>query len=334
MAVAATPLRGGLIGCGYFSRFHLEAWARLPGVTINAACDPDLSRAQAAAPRAYASAAAMLGAEELDFVDIATCPESHAELVELAAASGLAVVCQKPLSPDWAGVLRIRDAVRLSGIPFMVHENWRWQAWYREAARLIAAGAIGQPITYCFRARTDDGAGAEPYPRQPYFREMPRLFIFEFLVHHIDTARFLFGPIQQVFARTARLNSSVCGEDRALILLAHERAVDGVVDGHGLLSTGDPAQTIGDAWFEGDRGRLIIDGFGDLRLNEEIVWRNPRMGYRGDSVFACLNHFIACLRSGKEFETGVEQYLPTVAAMEAAYLSAASGRAVRPEEIG
>ena len=46
---AAPPLRGAVIGCGYVSRFHLEAWPRVPDARLVAVCDPDQERlAQAA----------------------------------------------------------------------------------------------------------------------------------------------------------------------------------------------------------------------------------------------------------------------------------------------
>ncbi|MBL8223309.1 MAG: Gfo/Idh/MocA family oxidoreductase, partial [Bryobacterales bacterium] len=47
-----TPLRGAVIGCGFFAQFHLEAWRRIDGVEIVAACDPNIERARAAAARA------------------------------------------------------------------------------------------------------------------------------------------------------------------------------------------------------------------------------------------------------------------------------------------
>ena len=78
------PLCGGIVGCGFFAQFHIEGWRRIPQVELAAAADPDLERARQAAPRAYATAQQMLDAERLDFVDIATRPESHAALVRLA----------------------------------------------------------------------------------------------------------------------------------------------------------------------------------------------------------------------------------------------------------
>jgi len=93
----------------------------------------------------------------------------------------------------------------------MVHENWRWQAWYRVAHQMIARGDIGDLIGYGFRTRTRDGIGNEPYPKQPYFRQLQRLLIDEALVHHIDTARFLFGEIESVVAQASRRNPNVTG---------------------------------------------------------------------------------------------------------------------------
>src|ERR1700753_2360501 len=72
--------KAGLIGCGFFSQHHLEAWQRMANVQIMAACDYQIERAQTAAPHAYASAEEMLKVEELDFVDIVTRSPAHLEL--------------------------------------------------------------------------------------------------------------------------------------------------------------------------------------------------------------------------------------------------------------
>ena len=49
----------------------------------------------------------MLAAEQLDFVDIATTVPSHRPLVELAAAAGVHMICQKPFAELDGG--RARD---------------------------------------------------------------------------------------------------------------------------------------------------------------------------------------------------------------------------------
>src|SRR5437763_16546645 len=90
--------KGALIGCGFFGKIQNEAWQRIDGVRIVAACDADIVRARAIAPHAYQSASELLDNQELDFVDIATRPENHLELVRLALARGLPAICQKPMA--------------------------------------------------------------------------------------------------------------------------------------------------------------------------------------------------------------------------------------------
>lgn len=73
----AQRFKGAVIGCGFFSRNHLHAWRDIDGVEIVALCDADSERLNTAGQafgieRLYTDAAAMLSAEQLDFVDIAT----------------------------------------------------------------------------------------------------------------------------------------------------------------------------------------------------------------------------------------------------------------------
>jgi len=46
------PLRGVVLGAGYFSRFQYEAWARIPEVEIVAVVNRDVAKAREAAARA------------------------------------------------------------------------------------------------------------------------------------------------------------------------------------------------------------------------------------------------------------------------------------------
>jgi predicted dehydrogenase len=329
-----SALRGGIVGCGFFAQFHIEAWRRMPGVELAAACDPDLERARAAAPRAYASAEQMLDSERLDFVDIATRPDTHLDLVRLAAGRGVAAICQKPMAPTLADCLAMAEAAEKAGTRLMIHENWRWQPWYRVVRSRVLAGDIGDPVTYCFRIRRNDGGGAEPYRLQPYFRDMPRLLLYETMIHPVDTARYIFGELSSVFATTRRINPAIAGEDSALVVLTHADGLSGIADGHRFLDLTEASPPLGDAFFEGNDGWLQVIATGDVFGNGQLVWQNNvREGYRGDSVGATQRHFVECLRSGEPFETDARDYLRSYAAVEAAYRSSAEGRAVRIDEV-
>ena len=82
---------------------------------------------------------------------------------------------------------------------------------------MITSSVLGRIFQVSFHMRTGDGRGPDPYPGQPYFRQMPRFLIFEVLVHFLDTFRFLAGEIRSVTCRTARVNPVIAGEDSALI---------------------------------------------------------------------------------------------------------------------
>jgi D-apiose dehydrogenase len=166
--------KGALIGCGFFSQHHQEAWLRLQDAEIVAACDLSLERARSAAPRAYTSIEEMLKVEELDFVDIATRSTTHLELISLAAEQGLAIICQKPMAPDWATACRMVEISERHRVRFMIHDNWRWQSWYRAAGAMIARGDIGTPLNYGFRCQVGHGAGEPKISRKSNFcREDP-----------------------------------------------------------------------------------------------------------------------------------------------------------------
>jgi D-apiose dehydrogenase len=326
--------RGGLIGCGFFSQNHREAWHRMTNVEIVAASDLSLERAQAAAGRAYTSAEEMLEHEGLDFVDIVTRSTAHLELISMAAEKGLAIICQKPMAPDWATACRIVEVSERYRVRVMIHENWRWQSWYRAAAAMIARGDIGTPLGYGFRCRLSNGVGDEPYPKQAYFRQLRRFMIDEALVHHIDTARFLFGDIASIYAQGVRRNKHIVGEDHVMLTLRHVNDMLGWVDGNAFLPTNGSMSTLDDATFEGESGSIRINALGEIWSGDEKIWRDSGHGYRGDSVYATQAHFIECLETGRPFETGARDYLEkTFAAVEAAYSSMASHRAVEIAEI-
>jgi D-apiose dehydrogenase len=330
----AGVLKGAIIGCGFFAERHIQAWRRMPEVEIVAAADIELERAKKFANRAYRSAEELLDCERPDFVDIVTRVEDHLPLVRLALERRTPIICQKPLAPDWSSAVEIVTAAESVGVPLMIHENWRWQPWYRVAHEMISRGDIGPPIGYGFRTRTRDGMGPDPYPKQPYFRQLRRLLIDEALVHHIDTARFLFGEIDSVYAEASRRNPHVAAEDQAILVLSHGSAVHGWIDGHRFLDPDPDGPAMGDAFLEGELGTISIQGTGDVYLNRGLAWKNEvTSGYRGDSVRATQTHFISCLRHSTPFESGGRQYLRTFAAVEAGYRSAADRRSVSLSEV-
>jgi predicted dehydrogenase len=336
------PLRGVLVGAGYFAGFQAEAWPRVPGVELVAVADAVPGKARAFAdrygvPRAYESAAEALDRERPDFVDVATRPESHLDLTRLAAERGVNVVCQKPMAPAWADCVAMVEACEAARARLLIHENWRWQPWYREAKRLLDAGALGRVVQVSFFWRTGDGRGPDPYTAQPYFARMPRLLIYETLVHLLDTYRFLLGGVEHLSCETARLNPAVVGEDHALIHLKFAGGALGLIDGNRVTGPVPQGPVKGTLLLEGDEAVLRVSPDGRLWLTRRgeperrLPFDPPTAGYLGDSVFATQAHLIESLRTGRPSESDGRDYLKTVALVEACYRAAATGTRARPD---
>jgi D-apiose dehydrogenase len=333
-------LKGVCIGAGYFSPFQFEAWQRIPEVEISAVCNRDLLKAEPYMQRYkiahhYTDYREMLEKEKPDFVDIITPPETHYEMSKFAADRGIAVICQKPLAPTFAEAQKIVDYTLNAGIRFMVHENWRFQPWHREIKKLIQNEEIGLMHFMNWRKRMGDGWGENAYiPRQPYFREYPRLIVYENGIHFIDTFRFLGGEIRRVFAYLKKLNPVIAGEDFALVNFEF--------DSPGLLGIWDanrynepnyenPRLTFGEFHIDGTRGTIRLYPDGKITVQKlgekekEHVYKMQPINFAGDCVYNTQLHFIDCLLNDLEFETNGPDYLKSLAVQEAVYLSAQTG---------
>ena len=331
--------RGIIVGCGFFGHIQMKAWQRIPIAQMTAAVDLDRTKAESFASdfgiRAYTNVAEAIAAEKPDFVDIATRPSTHLALTKQAVDAGLPVLLQKPMAETFEEAREIASVASQPGVRVMINENWRWQRWYREIQSLLQAGRIGDPFYYSIQTRNNDGLGPAPYSHQPYFKDMPRLLVFEAMVHHLDTARFLFGPIEEVYCRTRKINPIIAAEDMAIASTCHESGLAGVVDGNraGLPDEQGPAMEI--SRFEGTEGVIRLLHSGDVLLNGERVFEGgPVPGYRGDSCRGTQQHFVECIESGAQFETEAADYLAkTFSVVESCYLSAAENRPVRISEF-
>jgi D-apiose dehydrogenase len=337
-------LKGVGIGAGYFSPFQYEAWNRIPEVEITALCNRDAAKGEALMkeykiPRHYTDYRDMIEKEKPDFVDIITPPETHLEMTTFAAERGIHVICQKPLAPTLEEGKQIAAVAAKAGIRFMVHENWRFQPWHREFRKLIEGDEIGEVHFMNWRKRMGDGWGPDAYiPRQPYFREYPRLIVYENGIHFIDTFRYLGGEISRVSAWLKKLNPVIAGEDFAFVNFEF--------DTPGKLAVWDanrynepnypnPRYTFGSFHIDGYNGTMRLYPDGTITVQRlgaperEHIYPHTDRGFAGDCVYTTQHHFINCLLNDTEFETSGPDYLRSLAVQEAVYMSGATGMPVK-----
>jgi predicted dehydrogenase len=332
------------VGAGYFSHFQYEAWERIPEVTVAAFCNRNAQRAEPiienfGIPRHYTDYRQMLEKEKPDIVDIITPPPTHLEMCKIAADLGVHIICQKPLAPTFDEARQIVELTDRAGVRFMVHENWRFQPWYREIRKLLDAGAVGDKIhSLYFRSRMGDGWGENAYiPRQPYFREYPRLLVYENGVHFIDTYRYLAGEVKDVYAVLKKLNPVIAGEDSGVVIFNFVSGTTGIWDAnrYNECNYENARYTFGEMLIDASGGsiRLALDGTITIqplgKKERKHDYFHEDRAFSGDCCYTTQRHFIDRMIDGEPFETNGYEYLKTLAVQEAVYESASKNTIIR-----
>jgi predicted dehydrogenase len=323
------PLRIGLIGAGMVSRHHLIAWADIPDqARVVAVADPSPENAARRAAefgisQVYADAEAMLAQGELDAVDIAAPRQFHAPLVRLAAKRRLPVLCQKPLAPNLNEAIElaaeVQDQTRL-----MVHENWRFRGYYRDAASWLREGRIGDvkqaQLTLLTSGVLPGPDGLRPaLERQPFMRGEKRMLVAEVLIHHLDTLRMLLGPLRVTAAGLSRSYAEMAGEDGAVIQMQAERGGTVAIFAS-FAAHGYPAVQVDRLDILGERGLIRLDGplltcTGASPAEQRYDLATEYQG----SYNRTIAHFVQSLRDDTPFETAPEDNLETLALVEDCY---------------
>lgn len=336
-------LRFAILGTGFWSRPQLAAWREVPGARCVALCNRTRSKAEALArefgvPAIYDDAEEMLRRERLDFLDIITDVGTHRRFVLLAAEHRVPVICQKPMAPTLAEAEEMVAACERAGVPFFIHENWRWQAPLRELKRALASGAIGRP----FRARIDFVCSFPVFENQPFLRELEQFILTDIGSHILDTARFLFGEAASLACHTHRIHAGIRGEDVATVFMTMGDARTTVTCNMSYASRTEHERFPETFVFvEGERGSAELAPDFSLRITTEsgthsrrcpppfYPWADPRYGLVHSSIVDCNRDLLRALQTGTPAETSAADNLRTVQLIFAAYQSARENRTIQ-----
>lgn len=337
--MSAPALRVACVGAGYFSQFHVESWTRMPGVALVGQCDLDIARAASYGAPPFDDIDHMIDEARPDVLDIIVPPAGHAETIRRALTHGMrTIICQKPFCRDLDEARAITAEAEAAGATLVVHENFRFQPWYRVIRQALDAGRIGTVLQMTFRLRPGDGQGPDAYlDRQPYFQKMERFLVHETAVHWVDTFRYLLGAPTAVYADLRRVNPVIAGEDAGYILFDHPGGARSLFDGNRLLdhAAENHRKTMGEALIEGTEGSLTLGGDGAVRwrgfgaLTDEVLLpATEAPGFGGDCVHLLQSHVIEALHTGERPENTASDYLAVIEIEQAIYASSETGRKI------
>lgn len=184
-----TVLSIGLLGAGRIGKVHAQAVERTQQTRLVAVADAIAGPAMEVAELYGAevrSIEAIIGADDVDAVIIATPTDTHADLIEQAARAGKAIFCEKPIDLDVERVRACLATVEETGAHLMVGFNRRFDPNFRTARDQIGQGAIGEVEMVTIISR-DPGP-----PPVSYIERSGGLFK-DMTIHDFDMARFLLG---------------------------------------------------------------------------------------------------------------------------------------------
>lgn len=341
----------GIVGTGYWSEKHLQAWSRVSNVEIAALCNrsPEKMLKKASAynipeQNCYRSIDDMLKQADIDIVDIVTGPETHLEMVTKASEAGKHILCQKPFANNTLKEAeQMVEKAKHAGVRLMVTENWRWLSRFQTMKNILNEGRLGAVKvaryihTDYYTPRMTPGVDLP----QPFFREMPRLLFYEMGVHWYDTWRFLFGTPKRLYAELQRVSPHIKGEDSGIVTLGYDEF-------YGYMDMSWATRQKLDLPLGTDVGpvhleQFVIDGTeGSLKMYtnghiaivskdgsiEEKVLEGGPLDH-DDSHARLSQHFIDCLESGESFQTSGEDNLVTLKMAFGTYESAEQHKVIK-----
>ncbi|MER7758302.1 Gfo/Idh/MocA family oxidoreductase [Streptomyces sp. NPDC097619] len=179
-----------VIGTGKMGADHARRIDRMvAGARVAAVADVDGERAKEVAAGldgcgAYTDPEAALAAPGVDAVLIASPGPAHEEVLLHCLERELPVLCEKPMTPDPAGALRVVEAeARLGRRLVQVGFMRRYDAEYERLKALLDGAELGRPLFLHCRHRN----AASP----SFFTS--EMLIADSVVHEVDAARWLLG---------------------------------------------------------------------------------------------------------------------------------------------
>lgn len=336
-----TNLRFAVLGTGFWAKFQIPAWFEVGGVDLVALYNRTVAKAEVFArqygvPKVYGAAEELFRNEQLDFVDIITEVPAHEPLVLLAAKYRVPVICQKPMAPGFKTACRMVAACREAGIPFMIHENFRWQSTLRALKGILDEGVIGQP----FRARISMVFyNPAVFDNQPMLKQLPRFALTDVGSHLLDLARFYFGDPQSLYCTHYRTRDDIAGEDVATVVLKiGEVTCTCEMSYSSRTESAHFPQTL--IAIEGLRGSIEVAPDYRIRITTDAgttirrypppryAWADPMYDIVHASIVPCNAHLLAALKTGRPAETSGDDNLKTMRLVYRAYESAATNAVI------
>jgi myo-inositol 2-dehydrogenase/D-chiro-inositol 1-dehydrogenase len=156
----------------------------------------------------------------LDVVYILTPPAAHAEQIALAAAAGLPILCEKPLTVTLAEADEAIAAARAAGAPLMTGLSHRYHPLAATVRAMVQSGELGDFVAAwshrLVRLDVQPGSWLDDVSAGGGLA-------LQYAMHDLDWALTLGGTVAEVNAVLSRTNPALAIEDNLWALLRFAR---------------------------------------------------------------------------------------------------------------
>ena len=230
----ANKLNVGLIGVGRIGKLHAEHLAyRIPTARLLVIADVNEAAARDCAGRlgisdATADYRAVLQRDDVDAVVICSPTNTHAQLIEEAAAAGKQIFCEKPIDLRLDRVDQAISAARKAGVKLQIGFNRRFDPNFLRVRRSVESGEIGAPQLLHIISR-------DPAPPSIDYVKVSGGMFMDMTIHDFDMARYIIGAeVEEVYALAGVTVNSAIGDagdvDTAIITLKFANGVFATID--------------------------------------------------------------------------------------------------------
>lgn len=328
-------MRVALCGLGEIGQVHLRA-IRESGSDLVAVCELDQGLARESVSEevpVFQDVNEMIDRTNPEVLDICLPHHLHVPIAVSALNRGCDVLLEKPMAIDLAGCDEIIRTAERTGHRVGISHNQIFFPPHRRLRQLIDSGEIGEVKAIYERLWLGGKYGGW----REDAAQVGGGLLMDAGIHRVYMAEYLGGPISTVSAAMDKPRS----EDSFVLTLEFESGATGVIQGgyHGpegvfddrieIQATNGMAEILGcEAFFEGD-----LEGSVRLRTRLGGEWSDDQVtGDWDESVVLSVQAVLASLDAGNDPEVGHEEGRSALAVVEAAYLSAETGRKVRVGE--
>ena len=352
-------LRIGLIGAGWITTVHYDAFSAIPDCEIVAQADIDPAKLKwfqetRPVPKSYSSHTELLADPDIDVVTVAVPNSLHAKLARDVLRAGKHAIVEKPLTLTLEDAREILELARANNLVVGYAEELCYIPKFRRMKQIADGGGIGN--VYMVK-QCEKHAG----PYSPWFWQREGAgggILMDMGCHAIEFCRWFMGkkPVKKV---TAHMNTYLHKEitrleDHVILTMEFDDGTLGQVESSwtlkgGMSSTAEVYGTKGVLYgdlLEGMGIRAFSEeGFpeqpynqGQLGGPESVGWTRPDYEWLWNNGYPQeMADFLDAIRNGVTPTESAADGLAVLEIMLAGYYSAGTGRSIelpfRPKDI-